>query len=100
LQLHDIAHARAGDKGTISDISVIANDPARYPFLRRHLTAERVKQHFSDIVRGEVRRYEVPQLYALKFVLDQALDGGVTRTLNLDAHGKSLSSSLLELELP
>lgn len=100
MKLYDLAHARAGDKGTDSDISVIAYDPGDYDFLREHLTAERVQRHFTDIVRGAVDRYEVPQLYALKFVLHDALEGGVTRTLNLDIHGKSLSSSLLELELP
>ena len=99
-RLYDLAHARSGDKGTISDISVIAYEPADYEFLREHLTAQRVRTHFADIVRGGVDRYEVPGLCALKFVLHDALEGGVTRTLNLDIHGKTLSSSLLELELP
>lgn len=100
MKLHDLAHARAGDKGDISDLSVIAYRPGDYPFLCEHLTAERVRRHFADIVRGRVDRYELPQLYALKFVLHDALDGGVTRTLNLDAHGKTLSSALLEMDLP
>lgn len=100
MKLHAIAHARAGDKGNTSDISVIAYHPDDFPFLREHLTAERVRLHFADIVRGRVDRYELPQLQALKFVLHDALDGGVTRSLNLDAHGKTLSSSLLEIELP
>jgi hypothetical protein len=99
MRLYDMAHARAGDKGDISDISVIARRPQDYPHLRDVVTAERVREHFADIVRGQVERYEVPQLYALKFVLHGALGGGVTRTLNLDPHGKSLSSSLLEMEL-
>jgi hypothetical protein len=100
MRLYDLAHARSGDKGTISDISVIAYEPGDYEFLRAHLTAQRVQAYFGDIVRGGVDRYEVPQLCALKFVLHDALEGGVTRTLNLDIHGKTLSSSLLELELP
>lgn len=100
MKLHEIAHSRTGDKGNISDISVIAYDAADYEFLRTYVTAERVKRHFADIVHGRVDRYEVPGMGALKFVLHDALEGGVTRTLNLDIHGKSLSSSLLELELP
>src|SRR5580698_2556125 len=100
MRLHQLAHARAGDKGNISDISVIAYEPADYGFLREHVTAERVREHFADIARGPVDRYELPRLHALKFVLHDALGGGVTRTVSLDAHGKSLSSCLLELELP
>jgi hypothetical protein len=99
MRLGDIAHARAGDKGNISDISVIAYRPDDYALLREQLTADRVHKHLADITRGRVDRYEVPQLHALKFVLHDALGGGVTRTLSLDAHGKTLSSSLLEMEL-
>jgi hypothetical protein len=62
--------------------------------------ADRVRAHFADIVHGDVARYEVPQLHALKFILYGALEGGVIRTFNLDIHGNSLSSSLLGLELP
>lgn len=100
MKLHEIAHARSGDKGSICDISVVAYQPGDYEFLRQHLTAHRVREYFADIVRGGVDRYEVPQLRALKFVLHDALQGGVTRTLDLDSHGKCLSSSLLDLELP
>ncbi|MFC9995448.1 hypothetical protein [Nocardia sp. NPDC127526] len=100
MKLHELAHARTGDKGDISDISVIAYHPADFDFLREYVTAERVREHFADIVRGRVDRYEVPQLSALKFVLHSALGGGVTRTLNLDIHGKSLSCSLLEMQVP
>ena len=99
MLLHELAHSRAGDKGTTSDISVIAYHAADYAFLAEHLTAERVRAHFADIVFGEVRRYELPQLHALKFVLTDTL-GGVTRSLDLDIHGKSLASSLLDIELP
>jgi hypothetical protein len=100
MRLHELSHSRTGDKGDTSDISVIAYDPADYEFLRAHVTAARVREHFAEIVRGEVDRYEVPQLSALKFVLHSALGGGVTRSLSLDAHGKSLGSCLLEMELP
>ena len=99
MQLRAIAHSRTGDKGDTSNISVIAYDPADYPLLERGVTAERVKEHFGEIVRGEVRRYELPQLGALNFVLQHALGGGVTRSLALDAHGKCLGSAILELEL-
>jgi hypothetical protein len=100
MLLRDIAHSRAGDKGNISNISVIAYDPKDYPLLEKHVTAERVTEHFSDIVRGEVQRYTLPALGALNFVLHDALTGGVTRSLALDAHGKSLSSAILSLEIP
>jgi hypothetical protein len=99
MLLRDIAHARAGDKGDISNISVIAYDPKDYPLLEKHLSAERVKAHFSDIVQGEVQRFTLPALGALNFVLHKALSGGVTRSLALDAHGKTLSSAILSLEI-
>ena len=100
MRLHDLAHARTGDKGTAYDISVIAYRAEDYPFLAAHVTADRVRAHFPDVISGRVDRYELPQLGALKFVLHGAVSGGVTRTLNLDVHGKSLSSALLEIELP
>ena len=100
MRLRQIAHSRTGDKGNTSSISVIAYDERDYPLLLRHVTPERVKAHFGDLVAGEVIRYEIPSLGALNFVLRQALGGGVTRSLILDTHGKSLSSALLDLELP
>jgi hypothetical protein len=99
MKLRDIAHSRTGDKGNISNISVIAFDAKLYPLLLSEVTAERVKTLFKDIVQGEVVRYELPNISALNFVMDQALGGGVTRSLALDAHGKSLSSALLDLEI-
>jgi hypothetical protein len=100
MKLRELAHARTGDKGDTSQISVIAYDPGDYAFLAEHITTERVRAHFSEIVRGEVVRYELPGLGALNFVLQGALAGGVTRSLSLDAHGKCLSSVLLEMEVP
>lgn len=100
MKLHLLAHARTGDKGDTSNISVIAYEPGDYAFLAEHVTAERVRAHLASTVRGTVTRYELPGLGALNFVLEQALGGGVTRSLALDTHGKSLSSSLLELDLP
>ncbi len=100
MKLRDIAHSRTGDKGNTSNISVIAFDENDYALIARYVTAERVKAHFAEIARGDVTRYELPQLGALNFVLKDTLGGGVTRSLALDAHGKSLSSALLDLDLP
>jgi hypothetical protein len=99
LTVRDIAHARAGDKGDISNISVWVHDPADYPLLEAQLTAERLKSAFPRLIRGEVRRYPVPHLHGLNFVLEHALEGGVNTSLNLDAHGKSWSSLVLGLTL-
>lgn len=100
MTLREIAHARTGDKGETCNISVIAYDARGYERLLRHVTADRVKAHFGDLVAGTVTRYELPQLRALNFVMRRALGGGVTRSLALDAHGKSLSSALLLMEIP
>jgi hypothetical protein len=99
VPLRRLAHGRAGDKGDTSTISVIAFDPADYPLLAEQVTAARVADWFGGLVGGPVERYELPQLGALHFVLHRALGGGVTRSLALDAHGKSRSSLLLELEI-
>lgn len=99
MKLHEIAHARAGDKGDISNLSLIAYEREDYALLERSVTAERVRQHFAGIVHGEVVRYALPQLGALNFVMRQALGGGVTRSLALDAHGKCLSALLLSMEI-
>jgi hypothetical protein len=100
MKLREIAHSRTGDKGDISNISVIAYNEADYPFLEEHLTADRVAEHFKELLVGTVTRYELPNIGALNFVLTGMLAGGVTRSLALDAHGKTLSSALLDLELP
>ena len=100
MRLRAIAHSRTGDKGDTSNISVIAYNAKDYPLLERHVTAERVKEHFAEIVQGEVVRYALPDLGALNFVMHRALGGGVTRSLALDAHGKCLGSAILDLELP
>jgi len=100
MKLRELAHSRAGDKGDTSNLSLIAYDARHYEHLRRHVTAAAVRAHLAGIVAGDVVRYELPQLGAFNFVLARALGGGVTRSLALDAHGKSLSSALLELEIP
>lgn len=100
MRLRQLAHARTGDKGDTSQISVIAYDPAHYPHLAAHVTAERVREYFAGIVRGAVERHELPGLGALSFVLHAALAGGVTRSLALDPHGKCLGAVLLDLDIP
>lgn len=99
MKLKDICHSRTGDKGDISNISLIPWNEADYSMLKEKVTAERVKEYFSDICLGRVTRYEVDGICALNFVMEQALGGGVLRSLAMDKHGKSLSSALLEMEL-
>lgn len=99
MRLWDIAHSRTGDKGDTSNISVIAFHREDYPLLVEKVTAEKVAAHFAGIATGPIRRYELPNLGALNFVIEGALGGGVTRALTLDAHGKSLSSLMLDLEI-
>jgi hypothetical protein len=98
-RLHELAHCRAGDKGNTSTLSVIAYRASDSPLLVARLTSERVRSHLSGIVHGEVKRFELPLIQALQFVCEQSLSGGVTTSLALDAHGKSLSYALLEIEL-
>jgi len=99
MKLREIAHSRTGDKGDTSNISVIAYDAGYYPLLLKQVTSERVRAHFAGVVDGDVVRYELPNISALNFVITKALGGGVTRSLALDGHGKSLSSALLDLEI-
>jgi hypothetical protein len=99
MTLRDIAHARTGDKGDICNISLIAFDPRDYPRILEQVTPDRVRAHFAGIVQGNITRFELPHLAAVNFVMTRALRGGVTRSLALDAHGKSLSSLLLNLEI-
>jgi len=96
-RLHELAHCRAGDKGDTSILSLIAYRAEDYPLLRERVTAQAVKRHLGDVVQGNVQRYELPALWALQFVCEHALGGGVTTSLALDAHGKSLSYALLEM---
>jgi hypothetical protein len=97
--LRDIALARSGDKGNRATLSVIALHPADFPVLERLLTAPCVRAHFAGVVHGEVQRFVLPQLSAVHFVMHDALAGGVTRSLALDAHGKTLSAAILDLPL-
>jgi DNA-binding HxlR family transcriptional regulator len=99
MRLIEMAHARAGDKGSIVTLSVIAYRPEDFSRLEQAVTAERVEQHFREILEGPVLRYELANLSALNFVLRRKQQYSVTRSLALDAHGKCLSSALLEMEL-
>ena len=98
-KLHDLAIARSGDKGNLATLSVIARDPAHYPRIEQVLTPERVRAHFDGVVRGAVQRYTLPHLGALHFVMHEALAGGVTRSLALDAHGKTLAAAVLDIDV-
>lgn len=99
MKLWEIAHSRTGDKGNISNLSLIVYRMEDYEMIKEKVTTDAVKAHFKDIAKGEVVRYELPQLGALNFVMADALGGGVTRSLSLDKHGKSLSSFLLDMEI-
>lgn len=98
-KLFEIAHSRAGDKGDTSILSLIAYRPEDYPLLREQVRPEAVQALLGELVRGPVRRHELPGLGALVFVCEHALASGVTTSLRLDTHGKSLSSALLEFEV-
>ena len=98
-RLFELAYGRAGDKGNIANVSVIARSPAAYALIKERVTAERVKQHLGPLVRGRVERYELDNIEALNFVLYDALDGGATRSLRLDGLGKSLAGAVLFLPM-
>lgn len=102
IQLHEIAVARSGDKGDGSNVGIRAQTPELYEFLRDNLTTQRVKQHFSEICMGEVERYELPNINALNFILNDSLGGGGTETIKTDAQGKVHGPALLfmEMEVP
>lgn len=97
VQLVKLAHARSGDKGDTANVGLIALDPANYPLLVREVTAKRVKEHFGEMVKGEVERFELPNLGALNFLLHESLGGGGTRSLMTDAQGKTFSTALLRM---
>ena len=99
IQLKDIAFARSGDKGDISNIGVIAKSEEGWQIIKNYLTPERVKKHFKGVVKGSVERYDLPNLRALNFVLHNALGGGATRSLSLDFTGKSMCQAMLLMEL-
>lgn len=99
MKLKEIAHSRTGDKGNIANISLIVYDQKDYKTIKEKVNSEKVKDWFSEIVDGKVKRFELPKIGALNFVMYGALGGGVTRSLAIDKHGKSLSAALLEMEI-
>lgn len=99
VQLIKLAHARSGDKGDTANVGLIALRDEAYPVLVREVTAGRVKEHFQGIVRGEVERFELPNLGALNFLLHESLGGGGTLSLMTDAQGKTFSTALLRMEI-
>lgn len=100
IRLGDLAHARSGDKGNRSNIGVVAFDSAGHSWLARHLTADVVADYLRPMGIGAVRRYDLPNILAFNFVIEDALAGGASRSLRLDTQGKALGVALLELELP
>ena len=99
IRLIDIAHARSGDKGDTGNVGVIARKQEYYSLLLKYLTVDRVKNHFGGIALGKIERFELPNLWALNFLLHEALGGGGTKSLKNDAQGKTLSSVMLRMEL-
>ena len=99
VKLEKIAHARSGDKGDASNVGLIAQTAALYPVLRDEVTAARVKEHFREVCRGAVQRYELPNLLALNFILHDSLGGGGTESLKNDAQGKTHAQGLLQMEI-
>ncbi len=99
IQLVKLAHARSGDKGDTANVGLIALREEFYPLLVREVTAARVKQHFAGLCKGEVERFELPNLGALNFLLHESLGGGGTLSLMTDAQGKTFSTALLRMEI-
>ncbi len=99
IQLLRLAHSRSGDKGDASNIGLIARKPEYYPVLKERVTADAVKRHFEGICIGKVERFDLPNLYALNFLLHEALAGGGTVSLRNDAQGKTMSTALLRMEI-
>lgn len=99
VSLLKLAHARSGDKGDTANVGLIALKDEYYPLLVEHVTAEAVKQHFGPMVKGDVERFELPNLGALNFLLHGALGGGGTLSLMTDAQGKTFSTALLRMNI-
>ena len=99
IELTQLAHARSGDKGDTANVGLIALKEEYYPILVREVTAEAVKEHFGPMVKGEVERFELPNLGALNFLLHESLGGGGTLSLMTDAQGKTFSTALLRMNV-
>jgi hypothetical protein len=99
IELTQLAHARSGDKGDTANVGVIALREEYYPILVKEVTAEAVKKHFGEMVKGDVERFELPNLKALNFLLHESLGGGGTLSLMTDAQGKTFSTALLRMKI-
>src|SRR5207237_6988979 len=99
VQVTRLAHDRSGDKGDTANVGLIALRDDFYPLLARNVTAARVKEHFKGVCKGEVERFELPNLGALNFLLHESLGGGGTLSLMTDAQGKTFSTALLRMEI-
>ena len=99
VRLYEVAQARSGDKGDASNVGLIARTPEIWEALREQATAERVHEHFREVCRGGVDRYEVPNLLAFNFILKDSLGGGGTESLKTDAQGKTHAQGLLQMEV-
>jgi hypothetical protein len=99
IELTKLAHARSGDKGDTANVGVVAFQDEIYPILVREVTEEKVKEHFGAMVKGEVERFELPNLKALNFLLHESLGGGGTLSLMTDAQGKTFSTALLRMKI-
>lgn len=99
IKLLKIAHGRSGDKGNGSNVGIIARHPDIYPFLKKELTSEKVKEHMKYVCKGKVERYELPNIGALNFILNESLGGGGTVSLKLDAQGKTHASQVLRMDI-
>jgi len=100
IQLRELAYARSGDKGDVCNVGLLAFDSQSYALIQKYVTAERIKAHFGEMVKGPVEIYEMPNIEALEIVLRNALDGGATRTLRFDQTGKAMGTALLRMEIP
>jgi len=99
VKLREIAFARSGEKGNTSNVGVVPFDGKNYDLLVKQLTVEKVKERYKGLVRGPIVRYELPGIQAINFVMSDALQGGVSRSLNLDVHGKNRSRLILEMDI-
>lgn len=99
VYLYEIAHGRSGDKGDTSNVCVFAREPKYYSVIKEQVTEKKVKEHFGDMVKGSITRYEVPSLNGFNFVMKHALGGGATHSLRLDSLGKSMGSAFMRMKV-
>lgn len=99
IYLKDIAHGRSGDKGDTSNVCIFAREPKYYETIKREVTIEKVREHFGDMVKGDILRYEVESLQGFNYVMKHALGGGATLSLRLDSLGKSMGSAFMRMKI-